>query len=163
MFFPPEIKNFICLSWYHRYHVWIGHHTLCIDDSYKYINSIMITNANHTYWHKLRGNPVLITFGITCYHWTKIYRNTCLTFHLVPYSARRTKKVQYKLCISYVYFCCTKFNTFSMYYLRFYDTFALWQNSGLKETHLYRLCNETKETISPLFWECTRVRNCSSF
>lgn len=60
-------------------------------------------------------------------------------------------------------FCCTKNNKFSMFQFKILHrtlaTNALLQKYGLKETNLCSFCNETKETISHLFWECMLVRN----
>ena len=42
---------------------------------------------------------------------------------------------------------------------RILSTNALLYKYRLKETHLCSFCNETKETISHLFWGCTVIRN----
>lgn len=42
---------------------------------------------------------------------------------------------------------------------RFLGTNSLLYKCKLKETHLCSFCNETKETILHLFWECPVVKN----
>ena len=60
-------------------------------------------------------------------------------------------------------FKCTKNNKLLMFQFKILHrtlaTNAVLHRYGLKETHMCDFCNETKETICHLFWECMFVRN----
>ena len=63
-------------------------------------------------------------------------------------------------------FYCTKNNQFSVFQLNWYkilhrilSTNSLLFKCKLKETQHCNICNETKETILHLFWECNIVKS----
>ena len=160
--------------------VFMTHQELCLKYNLN-INFLQYYSIMHmipkAWKDKIQNRDKLRVVTSENFEYVKNHKKSCQYFYkkyLLKYSEQpKQKQEKWDTILNseienweYIFqlpFCCTKNNKFRIFQFKIIHrtlcTNASLYKFKLKETHMCSFCNETKETIYHLFWECPLIRN----